>query len=207
MVKSRKNRTGRTSPARTGMHAVKSLEERQAYEAKVRHTMGAGDTSEPDATKRKDYGGRAVDVQDKELPGARGARKRIEPPKQEMPYWSKVTLGLITLVVFVGGIIYTYAQLEASIRVNNDKIDEARKDVKGLYEQVVNIRERLAKLEEYTRLAQGDKGLMINLKIEVDKLRNQLDEVEKRGLKERQSLLKVIDKKVSSLEARMSNAR
>jgi len=216
LAKSRKDKAGWTSPPRSGIHVVKSSEERQAYEDKVRHAASAGDTSKSDEPKREEYGGSGVDVQDKEFPSAKGARQRIEPPKKGMPDWLKVVLlaGVPIFLAIAGG-IYKFARLEGNINSNtkeisktqanvNERIGEARANIKDLVEKTGDIRERIAKLEAYTKSWEGS---MNDFKKQLENLGRQLEQVENKGASERQALLEAIDEKLRSLEARISSVR
>ena len=76
----------------------------------------------------------------------------------------KLIGGIIGVVVFIGMVVFAYANLKFGVAANNDKIDGTQTDIRTINQETTNIRERLAKLEVRAELLQINADILNDLK-------------------------------------------
>lgn len=177
-------------------HVQKSPEERRSYVESIKQKPSAGATSEITQN---------IEDEVNTVPEHTGIRTRIKPPsKKESTKLSTYAVG-ISLLTFIGGIIYAYAYLVSKMEANNDKIHETHSDIRTIYQDTIKIRERLAKLEVWSELLKTNTDSLNVLKGEIEELRSQLRTAEKTNAKERRALLGSVEKRLKFLESKFNN--
>ncbi len=195
MTKHKKSDKRRSYTSERKRYTPKPAEERERYLANVTQGSGAGDTDEISGHEPEESA-RMMGI-----PGGEGDRHRI-PLKQ--PSMFKLIGGIISAIVFIGMVIAAYTNLKFGVAANNDKIDETQTDIRTIYQETTNIRERLAKLEVRAELLQINADLLNDLKGEVGELKQQVRNAEKMATKERKALIDAIERRLKVLESKIN---
>ena len=175
-------------------HAVKTQEERDIYDQKVKLTESEGSTKEPLPSKTSTLSSKSVygSSQKAGIPD----RDPISPPKSTKWSVSKVIaciVGILTIIGFIVGFTIWTTTLKNKIDFNNGKIEQIDQQIQNTGNRYQDIHTRLVRIEEWKDVFSKD----------IDQIKNDL----KNGVSMQQIDLKLLELEQRILKEGTKNKR